>query len=538
MFVNLFADKSFLVIDDFADMRNMLKSIIRTLGATDIDSASNGKGAIEAIENKKYDIILCDYNLGPGQDGQQVLEEARYRRLISMSTIFVMVTAENTRLMVMGAIEFEPDAYLSKPFSKDLIKARLEKVMARKADLREVFDAVDRERLEQAITLLDQKIAQKPKGVGELMRVKADLCLQAGKYDCSSEIYERILVMRDVPWAKLGLGKVLYGSKKYGESSEIFRELMDSNPDLTVAMDWLARSYQMLGDVDDAKAAIQSAIDLSPKAILRQQMLGDLNMQTGDLEAAEKAYNETVKLGRNSVHNHPSMFAKLARSQTGLGKNDAAMKSVQQISKVFEKDKDAEFYTSSSEALVYHNQGDAEKSKAAMDRASKLYERSGSHDNNDVTLELARIASQVGDTEKAKALLTAAIQNNHDDEEFLQSITATLDEAGLADNPVDFVADLKKEVVEMNNRGVKLLQKGELSMAVDVFREAGERMPSNRIINVNAARAMLMMMEKNGAKTEALGQIRKYLERLKKIDPNDSTLKSLLSRLQKVVTSS
>ena len=110
--------KSFLVVDDFGDMRSMLKNMLTSIGVTQINTAASGADAIDAITNQHYDIILCDYNLGPGKNGQQILEEIRYRELIGLHTIFVIISAENTRGMVMGAVEYEPDSYLTKPFTK------------------------------------------------------------------------------------------------------------------------------------------------------------------------------------------------------------------------------------------------------------------------------------------------------------------------------------------------------------------------------------------------------------------------------------
>ncbi len=87
------------------------------------------------MRRRAYDVVLCDYNLGEGMDGQQVLEEAKHRRLVGYATVFVMITAENTMEMVMGAMEYKPDDYLTKPFNKELLKSRLEKLVARKRDL-------------------------------------------------------------------------------------------------------------------------------------------------------------------------------------------------------------------------------------------------------------------------------------------------------------------------------------------------------------------------------------------------------------------
>ena len=530
------ADKNILIVDDFGDMRMMLVNIMRMLGANDVDSANDGESAIAAMEQKKYDIVLCDYNLGKGKDGQQVLEEARHRELIDMSTVYIMVTAESSRTMVMGAIEYEPDSYLSKPFSKDLIKVRIERALAKKQDLDEVYQAVRNRQLDKAITLLDEKLAKKPKNASELMRVKADLCLKAGNTKCSAEIYERILAMREVPWAKLGIGKVLFQRKQYQEAAEIFRDLSNTNPELTASLDWLARCYQMMDEKEKAKETLQSALELSPRVIRRQQAFGDLSLQTGDYANAESAFAQAAKLGKNSVHNNPQIYNSLARSQSFQEKHDAALQSVGNIKKVFGKEQNAEIFAAAGEAMVYHHQGDQEKSAKALDKASQLYDESLDHSNNDITLELAKVAADLGDTEKAQSLLKLAIQNNHEDDELLHAVTSTLREAGLSENPEDFVAELKKEVVEKNNRGVKLLQQGQLTEAVDLFKQAADQMKGNRIINTNAARAIIMLMEKHGTSEEGLKMVRQYLERLRRMDDGDEALKSLTARLQKVVS--
>lgn len=61
--------RAFLVVDDFGDMRSMLRSMLSSIGIADVDTAINGREAIDALQRKRYDIILCDYNLGPGKNG-------------------------------------------------------------------------------------------------------------------------------------------------------------------------------------------------------------------------------------------------------------------------------------------------------------------------------------------------------------------------------------------------------------------------------------------------------------------------------------
>ncbi|HHJ80906.1 MAG TPA: response regulator, partial [Candidatus Tenderia electrophaga] len=126
--------KKILIIDDFAEMRSNLRNMLIPFDGSDISTAGNGDDAIAHISQNIYDIILCDYNLGEGKDGQQVLEEAKLRGQLPYSTVFLMVTAESTTFMVMGALEHQPDDYLTKPFNASILQKRLKKALDKKSN--------------------------------------------------------------------------------------------------------------------------------------------------------------------------------------------------------------------------------------------------------------------------------------------------------------------------------------------------------------------------------------------------------------------
>jgi len=128
-------DKKILIVDDFAEMRSSLRNMLTPFEANDISMASTGEEAIQLITHNKFDIILCDYNRGDGKDGQQILEEAKLRGKLPHSTVFIMITAESTSFMVMGALEHQPDDYLPKPFTRNVLNCRLAKLLIKKNGL-------------------------------------------------------------------------------------------------------------------------------------------------------------------------------------------------------------------------------------------------------------------------------------------------------------------------------------------------------------------------------------------------------------------
>jgi len=89
----------FLIADDFSNFRSTVNRMLLDLGAEQVDAASSGE---EVIENTRYDVVLSDYNLGNGRNGQQVLEELRFKDYLSPHSVYILVSAESSRNIVMS----------------------------------------------------------------------------------------------------------------------------------------------------------------------------------------------------------------------------------------------------------------------------------------------------------------------------------------------------------------------------------------------------------------------------------------------------
>jgi CheY-like chemotaxis protein len=189
--------------------------IIRLRGQY-IDHASNGKMAVKQYIELRYDVILCDYNLGEGQDGRQILEELHKRHLMFPDTLFLMVTAETTSALVMGAIEYQPDvyAYLTKPFTGEQPGLRLSRLININSVLKPVHQAIKANEPEQAIKACDDVIAKYPKMRLSCLRIKPDLLESMGKHEEMLSLLVEVKSDQTVLWAELGTGKAWTGIMK------------------------------------------------------------------------------------------------------------------------------------------------------------------------------------------------------------------------------------------------------------------------------------------------------------------------------------
>ncbi len=532
-----FSHKRFLVIDDFGDMRSMLRHMVESYGVGHIDTAANAKDALRLMERGHYDVILCDYNLGDGKDGQQILEEAKHRNLIQFSTVFMMLTAENTMQMVMGAVEYYPDDYLSKPFNKDTLRQRLEKVMLKKSDLKELDDLVQKGKLAQAIRVCDERIRSQPKNIREFQKLKGELCLQLGRYQEAEAHYEEIMAGRGTPWARLGLGKVYYHSGRFEEARQCFQAIIEENKHSMEAYDWLARTLVELGESEKAQASLQAAVQLSPKAILRQMALGELALKRNDHETAARAFKKAVRLGEHSVYKTPANYTNQARAMIHTSAKKDALRVLAKLRKDFPNDEQAALHAALAENTVFTCLNREEEANQAYQAACQLFEKSGGQFSTDLVLEMSKACMSNGDPARGTELIKDLVRNHHEDEALLCRVQETFAEMGMEEEGRQLISDSRDKVVKLNNRGVRLVQEGKLEEAISLFEEALQDLPANKTINMNTAMVLLKYMEKHGRDEHHVGLVRRCLETVRESVPRDTALQQLQERFDRVMKS-
>lgn len=199
-------NKSVLILDDSKAMRDMLRVHLSNIGASDVSQAERVPDAMRAIRARAFSVILCDYNLGEGRNGQQFLEEARVAKIIRHSDVFMMVTAEKGYENVMAVAEYAPDDYLLKPFNADQLDKRLEKAFRKKFDLLDILQPLDRQDLVAVLSACDKRLASDvAKHRITIERIRAEAYLDLERYEDAARCFEDILHEKPQAWAELGL---------------------------------------------------------------------------------------------------------------------------------------------------------------------------------------------------------------------------------------------------------------------------------------------------------------------------------------------
>jgi tetratricopeptide (TPR) repeat protein len=527
----LFASKRYLIIDDFQGMRSMMREMLKSFGAKHIDTASNGNEAIASLENNKYDVVLCDYNLGIGKNGQQVLEEAKYRDLIGMATAWIIVTAEKTSDLVIGAAEHMPDDYIIKPVNEATVRSRLEKVIARKEALLDIEKAVRAKNHARIVTLCDEVLATSKSNVTELLRIKTNTLLSMGKFDQAKQVFEQILAKRDIPWARTGLGKVFFLSGDMDRARQVFREVISDNPAYLEAHDWLAKCHHEAGELVEAQRVLSRCTELSPNSVIRQKYLGEIAHQCGDLETAESAFRKTIKLGEFSVHKTPVAYLGLAKICSDKANPAEALQILKSVHKEFDNS-ETKLHAKVVEGMVYRKSGDFVNAGKLSKEVASLVQADKDQLAAGVMLEAVQLFLETGNKELAENLVQTVVKNNHENTQLLAQVNGLYSQAGMEDEGQKLVEASRQEVIDANNRGVTLAKEGKLDEAIQLLQDARTMLPNNKRIMINLANVAVLSMRQNGKNDNLMQMARECLERVIKLDPQEKWCAQLQTALE------
>ncbi len=100
-----------LVADDEASIRELLSKTL-ALAEYDVDTAPDGRAAMDRLRMGHYDLLIADLKM-PGLDGLSLIKEAR--RLHSDMPV-IIITGFSTESSAIEAVNMGVTGYLTKPF--------------------------------------------------------------------------------------------------------------------------------------------------------------------------------------------------------------------------------------------------------------------------------------------------------------------------------------------------------------------------------------------------------------------------------------
>ena len=525
---SILAGKSILIVEDYPAMRKAIRDMLYTLEADTIVEADNGVNAMNAMSKARFDVVLCDYNLGSGKNGQQVLEEVRFRKLIDYNCLFIIIAAEQSAGMVLGAMESKPDEYLTKPFNAQQLFVRLERNLLRKDLMQTIEKAVERGNLSQAIHHCDTLLTKGHKRMRtHLLKMRADLAILVGDFDTGRQIYYDVLQERDLPWARLGLGIIDFQQGNLEQAASEFEDLLREYPLFLEGYDWLSKVFETEEKWLDVEEVLNQAVDLSPQCILRQKKLAITADKNGHVEVAEKAYKAAVSLGKYSIYKSCSDFTNLAKLYSKVSNSEAALKTLADMRQEYVNNPEAELRASTLESDLHNISGNEEMASLSLQKALALHKQIGGKTPKDLQLDIARSCYLQSRPAEAEAIMDGLIKTHIDDEAFLKDVRSMQSDIGMENHSEELIQNTKRALVATNNKGVQLYKQGKFKEAMALFDKAMAVMPDNKTIIINMLKIIMHDLKASEINEEKLIRAQALFKKARQINIDSQKLGGL-----------
>jgi DNA-binding NarL/FixJ family response regulator/predicted metal-dependent hydrolase len=524
---------SALIIEPHAGMRASIHNMLNLCGLTRIDHAAGSNQAIKHLGLKSFDLILCEYDLEGGQDGQQLLEDLRHHKLISLSAMFFMVTAEGNYSKVVSAAELAPTDYILKPFTADRLLERIARALDKRNVFMPVYQLMDVGSQREAIAACIEGSTGHPRHAIDFMRLRAELHMFLGEAAEAEPIYQQLYEAKAIAWARLGLAKTLFMRERFAEAQEILESLVDSNKKFVDAYDWLARTHAAVGAMEKSQAVLTEAVAVSPHAVRRLRKLGETALETGDTETAEKVLKQVVSKAKYSEFRDPQDHVKLVQTLVKKGDPVQAAAVIRDLDKSLGGLKNTGVCSAISSAMVHEYTGNEARLNESLNAAL-----AGCKDaqglSADLKLELARNCLQNNMEEGASEVMREVMRNAPNNTAMARAM-GVFEKAGRAELAMSLAQESRQQVVDLVASGAAKAKEGDYRGAVNLMMEAVNKLPDNPQVVFNAAVAVLKCLENMGWEERLGHHALSLIDTVRRLDPFNPKLPALAGLHQQIL---
>lgn len=483
--------KKVLVVEDYDQVIAYMKSMLSVLGFAQIAVAKNAETALQTCRKTSFDLILCDYNLGPGRDGYQLFEALKAEGLLKPDCSFIVVSGERHRQDVYGMVEFLPDDYLLKPFNYAELQRRIDRAIQVKNVLRQAYQLIAEENFSDALQACDSAMQQHPRYQTYVRRLKGELFIKLGLYSSAEQLYRDVLSVRDLPWAKLGLAVAKIHLKQQEDAELMLNELVQQAETKIEAMDWLSRLYLTQNKIEQAFHTVRKVADASPKNYLRQHVLANLAVINNQPELAVRVHARLLEAARHSIYDTADNMLNYARAlvqaaqQQSIREKQLTLAKVQAFIRDIKKRFNPESYVQDQlviEARLALLEGRKDKALELLQQSEEL--------------SLGKAPTDAGLLDRARAYFDAG--NLAMSDHYMKQLGDRTEQQdwynsalGMMFNSEQTKYSQKRDVmVDSNNAGMQAYGRGQYSEAIRYFSQAYQAMPANTTIALNLLQAI------------------------------------------------
>lgn len=534
-----YAQLTALIVDDHASQRQQLRWHLTQLGIERVDQAGTALEALNHLSRRTYDLVLCDFNLdtnsrGIVSNGQQLLEHVRTAGVLAPTTIFIMVSGNNSYKDIAATVEFKPDAYLVKPITTKTLDERLQRLLERQKALTPITSRARTGDRIGAVVVADQVIAQNAEYTLNALQLKGSLQLELAAFDDALTTFECVLAISSrLDWAHYGKARALRGLGRTTQARQVLQDLIERNNLYTSAYDLLAEMAEKEGNDVEALRVLQRSFDELPSP-RRSRALAETAYRAGDVETARANYESVLKATKGTFVAQGSDVLMLAQSVIDTGDHTEALKLLASNMKEITRDSGLAGAAYGLQAQAYAGTGDMVAAQQAADLAKA---KAGSASTPVNSMLLAKGLLAVGDSSGLE-IMKAVVKSDHENARILGLARKILKDSG-HEAQVEAIVTASVDAVRETLAGaLSLRREGKFEEAKEKVDLALAELPNNTGVLLEASQVYLLTLMRQERKDIAMvTQVEGFLQLLEALLPGNDRVAAQRAYFRKVMSS-
>jgi len=509
-----------------------MKAMLINIGFNKVTILGSAEEARRRCPKEQFDIYLFDYNLGMGENGRQLLEYLREQHLLPPESIVFIISGDNSRAMVLSALESEPDGYMMKPFSQEQLRQRLQRALQRKQELKEIFIALEKEDFAAVIAQCQPVIDSGSKYATFCRCLMAEMHIRLDDPLAARAVLREGLASSESSWLRLGLGKVCHLLGQYEDAIAHLNTALRLRPLMVDAYRWLSAAQLDSNNPQDALDTLSRATEISPQSGMLHRQLAEMALAQGDYLRARDSTATMLDLnrydhGKNAQllgsHIHCLILYAMTSSdpyhignlQKQVGN---ALSRCRQT--LVESEFDFPAFEQICQARVQIARGEAVRGKKMLYKAIQPYQSEPATMASPLLSNMVLGLAQLGEYEYAEQLQPLLRQQENVEPLLLTCVRTTFEDKAQQER--------QQKYRELNEQGIKAYTQGRIEEALGCFREALRRAPANTNAAINKAQALLQLTKSHGKpQTELLNECKATLALLDGVQLNPTQLERL-----------
>lgn len=256
-----------LVVDDDDTMLRLVAAHLQGLGYQEVECFSDGESAWAAMVAKPFSLLISDWKL-PGMSGLTLFNRLRsHRRYRHVPVLVISGFLERNDFRLLQ--EFALTNLLEKPFSKNKFETTLKTLHAERLWYKEhqkLMEGLFADSSSDGLKNLERLIASSPNPTPVL--------IMAARY--------------------------LAKHQQFAAAEKCLRQVLDSDPESILALNELGKLLFRSGDTRGARDALRIAQRFSPQNFQRLCLLGEVELNLSEPEAARRYFDQALQLDPES----------------------------------------------------------------------------------------------------------------------------------------------------------------------------------------------------------------------------------------------